>query len=342
MPFEFSAQLLGTLPTDELLIEDRRNNPVRGRTTRFRLLQANALAYTFVDGIPGFSTPGINALPFHQLVARPSANMIAEGTTRFGGDFEATGNQVAKVDGDVFETVIAAIHWNAAALWNSRMRGNDWQTQPRYPRPTTGPDVRRQVAALSLPRGYDWVRLLTPEARQVIQDLRDRIAIDGLGLPTSTPDLLIVDLPRAMEAMTEFTRPLPDLGRPSQRRLYDAHQAFEGQVRPDGFVLAMAVKKSLRSDRLYQPLYEANIMQLLLEGQLGAPRVEFEVHTLADAGTAARETYGAASLAAIATGAAIRHRAVRELYKPENALQMVRRFVAFLDARTALVPAPAN
>jgi len=50
-------------------------------------------------------------------------------------------------------------------------------------------------------------------------------------------------------------------------------------------LLAVAFKKSLRSDRLYQPLYEANIMQLLLEGQLDAPRVEFEVHTLQHLGT---------------------------------------------------------
>jgi len=71
-------------------------------------------------------------------------------------------------------------------------------------------------------------------------------------------------------------------------------------------VLAIALKKSLRSDRLYQPLYEANIMQLLLEGRLGAPQVDFEVHTLQSAGTAAVETYKSASLAAVATE---RHRA---------------------------------
>jgi hypothetical protein len=342
VPFAFSAQKLPTMAPGELLVDDRRNNPVRGRKTEFRLLQANALAYTFVDGIPGFSTPGINSLPFEEVVTRPTANIRDEGRARFGGDFRATGNQTAKVDGDVFETVVGAIHWNAAAIWNQRMRGGDWKPPVRYPRPSTAPDTRRQVVALALPRGYDWVRLLTPEARQVIQDLRDKIALDGLGLPTSTPDLLIVDLPQAMEGMTEFTTLLPDLGHGSQRRLKVAHQAFEGHVKPDGFVLAMAVKKSLRSDRLYQPLYEANIMQLLLEGQLNAPRVEFEVHTLADAGTAAKTTYGAASLAAIATGAAVRHRAVRELYKPANATEVVKRFLAFLDARTTLVPPPTN
>jgi hypothetical protein len=275
-------------------------------------------------------------------VTRPSANIQAEGRARFGQDFRVTGNQVAKVDGDVFEAIVGAIHWNTAAIWNQRMRGQDAPLPARYPRSATVPDPRRQVAALALPRGYDWVRLLTPEARQTIQDLRDRIAVEGLGLPTSTPDLLIVDIPHAMEGLAEFTTPLANMSPESQRRLRVAHQAFEGQVKPDGFVLAMAVKKSLRSDRLYQPLYEANIMQLLLEGQLGAPRVEFEVHTLADAGTAARETYSAASLAAIATGAEIRHRAVRELYKPANAVEVAKRFLAFLDARTTLVPPPTN
>jgi Cfr10I/Bse634I restriction endonuclease len=72
------------------------------------------------------------------------------------------------------------------------------------------------------------------------------------------------------------------------------HQWLEGKVEAGEIILTIALKKSLRSDRLYQPLYEANIMQLLLEGKLGAPQVDFEVHTLESAGKAARDTYRAA------------------------------------------------
>lgn len=51
-------------------------------------------------------------------------------------------------------------------------------------------------------------------------------------------------------------------------------------------------------------------------GKLGAPQVDFEVHTLESAGTAAVDTYRAASLAAVATGHSNPHRAVRDLYEP--------------------------
>ena len=57
-------------------------------------------------------------------------------------------------------------------------------------------------------------------------------------------------------------------------------------------------------------------MQLLLEGELGAPQVDFEVPTVESAGTSTRDTYRAALLGAVATRHARPHRAVRDLYEP--------------------------
>jgi hypothetical protein len=108
---------------------------------------------------------------------------------------------------------------------------------------------------------------------------------------------------------------------------------LEGKLAASQIILGIALKKSLRSDRLYQPLYEANVMQLLLEGELGASRVDFEVHTLDSAGTAARDIYRAASLSAVATKDSSPHRAVRELYEPANADELVRRFYGYLEGR---------
>jgi hypothetical protein len=93
----------------------------------------------------------------------------------------------------------------------------------------------------------------------------------------------------------------------------------------------------LRSDRLYQPLYEANIMQLLLEGHLGAPQVEFEVHTLEHMGTRARTTYEAASLFSVLGPERVKHRAIRELYVPDNAQELARRLLSFLNERTSWI-----
>ena len=336
MPFAFSETETRALPEALRCIEDRRNNPVRGRDTQFRLLQQNMLAYTF-PFIPGFAGPGINKMPFRQVVDRPTVNAREEGRLLYGVDFVLTGNQIAKVEGDIFEEIEAAIHWNAAARWNQYMTDGTWPAIPKYPRPSAKRATNRQVAVLSLPRRYDWVRLLVKEARDLIAVLRFELREHGLSLPTSTPDILAVALPEELRDDERFRTELPGLNHAHQQILTDAHKDLEGRIEPGEFILAIALKKSLRSDRLYQPLYEANIMQLLLEGRLGAPQVDFEVHTLESAGTAAIATYSSASLAAVATGHANPHRAIRDLYEPTDADQLVRRFLAFLDVRMAIV-----
>lgn len=339
MPFAFDPALSTKLPPEQQPIEDRRDNPVRGRPTLFRLAQANMLAYTFPDFVPGFAAPGINRLPFAELLGRPIENAIRYGQQLYGQQFEVSSNQIAKVAGDIFQEVEAAILWNAAARWNSYMAGEPWPREPRYTRPTTEPTERRQVAVVTLPRRYDWVELLTPSATNAIETVREELREHDLLLPTSTPDIVVCALPEECRLSPEFQTEVPDLGHGSQQLLRGAHRLLTDRIEAGEIILAIALKKSLRSDRLYQPLYEANIMQLLLEGKLGAPQVDFEVHTLESAGTGARDTYRAASLGAVATGHARPHRAVRDLYEPAHADELVRRFLEFLDQRTSLIPA---
>jgi hypothetical protein len=160
-----------------------------------------------------------------------------------------------------------------------------------------------------------------------------------MDLPTSTPDLAVVALPSEFQNEQIWHKELPNLSKENQALLAGAHKLMAGRVEPGEILLAVAFKRSLRSDRLYQPLYEANIMQLLLEGRLGAPRVEFEVHTLDRSGTDAINTYTAASLYGVATEQPDVHRAIRELYEPPNATDLVKRLLSFLNKRMAMVPA---
>lgn len=335
MPFRFSAVALESMDKADLMIEDRRNNPVNRRTTKFRLNQQNILAYTY-PFIPGFAETGINRLPFPDLVDQAIINAKAEGVERFGRDFEVSSNAVAKVAGDIFEEVEAAIHWTTAAIWNAYMTGASWSrvAPAGFLKPPTTPHPSKRIAVLSLPRRFDWVRLLEPGAAAQIALVRETLGKRGLTMPTSTPDLLVVNLPPAISA-PPFLEALPNIGLTAQATLDNAYQLLEGHVPADGFLLGVAFKKSLRSDRLYQPLYEANVMQILLEGKLGAPRVEFEVHTLDSFGTKAEETYSAASLGLVASGSAEPHRAIRELYEPRHAEQLARRFLDFLADRLA-------
>lgn len=353
MPYQFSQVTTRALPEAQRCVLDLRLAPVRGRTTQFRLMQQNMLAYTFEAFVPGFAASSVlNDTPFAEVVQKPIDNANQEGALFFGADYQVQANAQAKVSGDIFEVVTHAVLWNAAARWNSYMSGDDWPTQPRFPRPRLPASARRQVAVVNLPRGYDWVKLLVPHAQQSINDIRTNLETrHGLALPTSTPDIAVVVLPEPLRSDPVWRHELPNLRTTEQATLRSAHLQLMGRIEPGELIFALAVKRSLRSDRLYQPLYEANVMQLLLEGFLGAPRVEFEVQTLSLEGTAAQNIYRAASLYAVAVerqmlspgsthdpnAMSAMHRAVRELYIPSSARHLVLRLLEFLDSRMALV-----
>lgn len=353
MPYQFSQVTTRALPAEQRCVQDLRMAPVRGRRTQFRLLQQNMIAYTFDSFVPGFAASSVlNGTPFAEVVQQPIANANEEGALLFGADYQVQDNARAKVAGDVFEVVTHAVLWNMAARWNAFMNGEVWSRQPRYSRPAVTPDSRRQIAVLNLPRGYDWVRLLVPSARRSINDIRTNLEQrHGLALPTSTPDIAVVVLPEADRSDEQWRRELPNLTSPEQEILRNVYRRLEGRVEPGELIFALAVKRSLRSDRLYQPLYEANVMQLLLEGFLDAPRVEFEVQTLSPEGTAAVNIYRAASLYAVSLerqslspGAVLdpeavssMHRAVRDLYIPTSARHLAQRLLDFLTARMTIV-----
>lgn len=340
MPYQFSQVATNALAPDQMLVTDLRNAPVRNRTTQFRLAQQNMLAYTFDQWIPGFSASHVfNTTDIRDLVMQSISNADQEGQLRFQQDYNVQGNAKAKVLGDLYETITSAMLWDAAAMWNEYMATGNWTGSPRYRRPTTAPRPTRQVGVLNLPRGYDWVRLLNQQATQAIAAVRTPLAAQGLTIPTSTPDIAVVILPDA-QAQNDIAwrMPLGNLDIPQQSRLSSAYADLAGRIEPGELILAIAAKRSLRSDRLYQPLYEANIMQLLLEHFLGAPRVDFEVHTLSVEGTAAVDIYAAATIYAVATGAPNVHRSVRELYIPDQPIAFVARFLDFLNQRMASVP----
>lgn len=337
MPFRFSREVTRNQPIGERMILDLRDSPIRGRDTKFRLAQQNIEAYTFGAALPGWASGGLNSMSFKDVVARSLQNARDEGSFLYGDDFEVKPNAIAKVTGDIYETLTSAILWDVAARWNSYMLGRGWPATPRYPRPTVSPSPRRQVGVLNLPRRYDWVRLLEPNAKAQIDDVRAVLAVDGLGMPTSTPDIAVIVLPEGAQTDELWRTPLGNLSLASQAVLSTAHGRVAGQVEPGEIILAMALKTSLRSDRLYQPLYEANVMQFLLEGRLGAPKVEFEVHVLSAEGTKAVDVYRAATLHSAGTPAA--HRAVRDMYQPTSASDIISRFLGFLNDRMGMVAA---
>lgn len=331
MSFRFSANAVDRLSATGFMVEDRRNNPVRGRDTKFRLNQQNMLAYTFDENVPGWGASDLSSRSFREIVLAALLNADLEGRHRWGDEYEVKSSAKAKVAGDGYEVLTSAVLWNAAARWNRFMCGEAWPRSPRYPLPAVSRSEKRQVAVLNLPRRYNWVKLLDAKSAGRVDKLLESLEVHNLAMPTSTPDLAIVVLPDELRDDDMFRTSVPNLSLENQAMLSGVHKRFEGVVEPGEIILAMALKASLRSDRLYQPLYEANVMQFILEGHLGAPRVDFEVHCLSTEGTRAAETYKAASF--FSANSSQPHRAIRELYVPLNAREIVERFYGFLNAR---------
>src|SRR5690349_12190491 len=136
MPFRFSPVAVRRMNPEDFLVEDLRNNPIRGRDTQFRLLQQNMLAYTFEKSVPGWGPPGLNGMPFKETAKQAIENAKAEGRARFEDDFVVKDNAVSKVTGDVYEVLTSAILWETAAHWNTFMCGGPWPASPRFPKPT--------------------------------------------------------------------------------------------------------------------------------------------------------------------------------------------------------------
>lgn len=124
-----------------------------------------------------------------------------------------------------------------------------------------------------------------------------------LGL--SSPDLVAVRIPEPMpDAFAPFMQPLHGLDSASRVLLEQAHRRIEGYVHASGLLLAIAIKRSTRSDRLYQPLFEANVLKYLVRRVLRGSAFRFHVHMETFDGADVIGHYQAASLVSLIEGGA--------------------------------------
>ncbi|MFO3706374.1 Cfr10I/Bse634I family restriction endonuclease, partial [Xanthomonas codiaei] len=124
----------------------------------------------------------------------------------------------------------------------------------------------RKVAIVKLPRGYNATKLFRPDVRATIQAFEHSMEMADMTLGLSSPDIVALRLPHPLPPGLEiFLEDLPNLNSANLAALEDAHALLEGQVDSSGFLMAIAVKRTTRSDRLYQPLYEATVLKFLIE-----------------------------------------------------------------------------
>lgn len=303
---------------------DIRNAPVRGRATTFRIAQDNLIGCAFGDFVPGCAgdPDPDRSFAFYREQAR--ANMMAAAVINYPASSEnaafqagdVSGAAWGKVGGDIYEILEAAALWNAAATWNGYMDTGTWPTSSTFEQPDGAvPTPMRRVAIVKLPRGYDSTALLTPAARATYEAFQVALNKRDMQLRLSSPDIVGLRIPDPMpKAYSQFLQPLPDLSRASLSRLQRAHADIAGTIEGRNFLFAIAVKTSTRSDRLYQPLFEANVLKFIIGYVLKGSALRFHVHMEDFAGANVAGAYTAASLFSLMQGGGF-NRAVDHLYQ---------------------------
>ncbi len=240
--------------------------------------------------------------------------------------FHLDDRALAKVEGDVFELMEAGAIWNAFAVWNQFMDGNGWISKA-FTQPT-GAVVTpsRKAAILKLPRGYDTTKLFKPEVRSRIQAHESALKLRGMELGVSSPDIVGIRIPDPMPvAFGPFLKPLTNLGEVARTLLEYMHQHLEGTLEGRSLLFAVAVKRTTRSDRLYQPLLEANVLKYLIEEALRGAAFRFHVHMGSLEGADVLGRYSAASLVSLLRGGEPQKAITSTLHavRPRDAAQVI-------------------
>jgi hypothetical protein len=305
---------------------DTRVNRIKGRETNFQVIQQRLMDCAFEDFVPGSANdpdPSRESLRYRQ---QATDNVLRAGQINFGADFKASKQQLAKVDGDVYELMEAAALWNAAAAWNVYMDTGVW-TSTEFTCPASAvPTPTRKVAIVKMARGADTTKLLSPAARGEYAAFETALQKQGMELRLSTPDILGVRIPDPMPpGYGKFMNGVSDLSRTSQEHLETAWQGIQGSIEGRHFLFAIAVKTSTRSDRLYQALFEANVLKFIIGYVLRGPAIKFHAHLESFAGSDVVGRYNAAAMTSLLAGGTLT-RAIDVLYQarsPRDTAQMI-------------------
>ncbi len=302
-------------------VEDRRANPVPGRNTTFRLKQANALNCTFESLANAADGSSLLNRSFDDLLNQFRANINFAGDLLFGGNFGISSSAFAKVEGDAFELLEALALWNAASAWNGFMTSGSWDSTT-FKRPSDAvPTPHRKVAIVTLPRGYDTTKLFKPDVRNTLLAFETALNRRDMELGLSSPDIVGVRLPSELEgSLKRFEEPIDNLSQSNLELLETAYRFLEGKLDGRSFLFSIAVKRTTRSDRLYQPLFEANVLKFLIEDVLRGAAFRFYVHMGSLEGADVEGRYRAASLVSLARGGEP-ERAVSQILEAHSPLE---------------------
>lgn len=306
---------------------DARINKITGRNTKFQVTQRRVMDCALDGFVPGCDNDPDPTRSFKFYREQAYKNTLQAGELIWPAQFELSQQQLAKVDGDIYEMLEAAALWNAAATWNRYMDTGQWISDVfKMPSGAVATPTRK-VAIVKMARGADTTKLLNDDARSEYQAFEAALQSRGMELKLSTPDILGLRIPDPMPKGFElFLEPLANLSSINQDLLETAWQGIQRTLEGRHFLFAIAVKTSTRSDRLYQALFEANVLKYILGYVLRGPAIRFHAHleTFANADVVRR--YKAASMTSLLAGG-VPTKAVDDLYKSLNPLDTAQKIL---------------
>lgn len=293
---------------------DARGGLIKGRKTEFQITQGRVVDCALDRFVPGTDNDPDPTRSFLAYRQQAYSNVATAGRIIWADAFKLTEAQKAKVDGDIYELMEAAALWNAAAVWNKFMDTGKWESKV-FNRPANAiATPSRKVAIVKMARGADTTKLLNDKARAEYRAFEGALSTKDMELRLSTPDILGIRIPDPMPAGFElFMSPLTDLSYASQELLETAWSGIQSTLEGRHFLFAIAVKTSTRSDRLYQALFEANVLKYILGYVLRGPAIRFYAHLETFANADVKGRYRAASMTSLLTGGTP-NRAIDETY----------------------------
>jgi hypothetical protein len=275
MPFKIDPEVdCASCPHGYCVVYIReQSKKMKDRDTLYRIKQIPGMSCAFDNQIPGFARDQSPTTPLVEFAERPILNATSAGkyiqdndAAYFGkveAPFLVTTGQVGKVRGDVFEMLCRAVLWNCAAV----VRGGQFKpTSETFQIPEILSTLKKgkKLALLTLGDNYDLKKLLKQESALKLAAFEKGLEKRGTSIKYSTPDIVCVDTSAYGDEVNEyFDHLIESLNADNQERLNRARSKIEGKVDPSDIIFAGGIKTSIRSDRMYQFLYEANSWKFL-------------------------------------------------------------------------------
>lgn len=247
----------------------------KDRNTAFRLNQTPGWKCAFDSFVPGFENDPFNEdydFYVQQLIenATNAGDYLFE-TDHWGDitpeEFFYTAQQTGKVKGDSYEFLVRAILWNCCAYWNQYMKSETWELD----QPTPDTELDEPIGVITLGDNYDIQRLFTSEFRTLYLEIMDQLEEQGTNLSLSTPDAVVFRTRNLPEEKREYFEEVIDsINEDEVERLEKSREHVEGHLVPSDIIAAIGIKTSIRSDRLYQLIFEANAWHTIFRTLFGA------------------------------------------------------------------------